>query len=201
MEQKIKDIKNKYITTRDNFKRNRLFFNMKVEEKLIEDKKEELLKSDNYDSYDNAKFLIEYFSEIQDICIKTKEKYPKYGNKRIQKIIMAEHKKIPESKYDDYFWGFSYESLIYSYLLYESCGYFKVLEKEKEFKMVIMKIEKELKDILKEAKSSTHEIIKPYKTYIDNNIEKCKTATRKIINTKSKKLVKTFQNIADKTEI
>ena len=205
MKEELKALKN---STEQIFKacqtlqRKKSFFNMKVEEKKEETGIEEIIEMDN--SYESAKALNENFSSIHVFVSAIREEHPKYGNRRIKELVMKqihEASFIPEDLED------KIELVVDNYFLYESCGFFKLLEQEKEIENLGIEAKVATDAILDESKvaaikagKAALNIIKPYGEVAKSQLNDAGEATKKAINKGSQKLKKFFEGIEEKTK-
>lgn len=190
--QKLKsliELKNQYLQSKNIFEKQRLFFNMKVEDKIRKEQLENTLEAEGHDHYENAKYIIEILQEaFQEIAFQ----HPDYSREEIQKMLLE----------DDELKLFEQD-----YALYKSCGYFEVKEKEKDFETAKEKIIIKMKESKKQVSKSLSKmgntaikIVKPYGEVAKGQLAEASIIAKKTINKGSKKLMKTLQNVADKTE-
>ena len=203
----LKDVAIQIAKENNELKRQTNFFNMKVEEKNKELNIEEIFKSENDDSVKAAEILNFLFPQIQTISSSVRENHPKYGEKRVKEITVVALKEF--MTLNDYLLDFSeqIDVIVDNYFLYESCGYFKLLE----IKENITKLEESAKEktgtVLTQTKESAINIgnkvagiVKPYGEVAKSQFGDAKVATKDLINKGSKKLIKFFENIEEKTK-
>lgn len=185
----------------ESFKKQRNFFNMKVEEKLLETETKEVILAE--DSYEAAKILNENFSSIHMLVTHIKKEHPKYGNRRIKDLVMKEiHEAsfIPEDLKD------KIELAVDNYFIYESCGFFKLLKQERELEALGNEALDATETIFDESKAAAVkagkaaiDIVKPYGEVAKSQLNDAGEATKKAINKGSQKLKKFFESLEEKT--
>ena len=186
----------------ENFKKQRNFFNMKVEEKLLETGLEEVITAE--DSYESAKVLNENLSSIHMLVTYIKKEHPKYGNRRIKELVIKE---IHEASFIPEELEGKIELAVDNYFIYESCGFFKLLNQEKELEELGTEAKIATDAILDESKAAAIKagkaalnIVKPYGEVAKSQLSDAGEATKKIVNKGSKKLKIFFESIEEKTK-
>jgi hypothetical protein len=187
----------------ESFKKQRNFFNMKAEEKFNETSTEEFFK-EGCDSYDSAKILNECFSEIHSIVSQIKEEHPKYGNRRIKELVIKELSLQNEML--AYFES-NLDVIIENYFIYESCGFFKLLNQEKGLEELGNEAKDATDAILDESKAAAIKagkaainVVKPYGEVAKSQLNDAGDAAKKVINKGSQKLKRFFENLEEKTK-
>ena len=186
----------------ENFKKQRNFFNMKVEEKLLETGLEEVITAE--DSYESAKVLNENLSSIHMLVTYIKKEHPKYGNRRIKELVIKE---IHEASFIPEELEGKIELAVDNYFIYESCGFFKLLNQEKELEELGTEAKIATDAILDESKAAAIKagkaalnIVKPYGEVAKSQLSDAGEATKKIVNKGSQKLKIFFESIEEKTK-
>ena len=190
------------VKAREEFEKNREFFNMKVEEKIVElnmEVKRDFL--DYCDYYEDAKVLNIILPIVPELISKIREEHPKYGNKRIKELVikqLQEDSTIIPADMNEFF---DY------YFIYESCGFFKLLEQDLKLNNLKDETIESTKAIFNEAQdtvikvgTSITGIVKPYGEVAKSQLGEAEKATKKVINKGSKKLMRLLKNIEEKTE-
>ena len=198
----LKDSTEQIFKACQTLQRKKLFFNMKVEEKKEETGITELIEMNN--SYESAKALNENFSCVHVLVTQIRKEHPKYGNRRIKDLVMKEiHEAsfIPEDLED------KIELAVDNYFLYERCGFFSLLEQEKELDALGNEAKEATDAILDESKAAAIKvgnaalnIVKPYGEVAKSQLNDAGEATKKVINKGSQKLKKFFESIEEKTK-
>jgi len=204
MKEELKVLKN---STEQIFKacqalqKKKTLFNLKVEEKKEETGIEEILEMDS--SYEAAKELNETFSSIHLLVCRIRNEHPKYGNRRIKELVIKEiHEAsfIPEELED------KIELVVDNYFLYETCGFFKLLEQEKEIELLGMEARETTNAILCESKQAAIKagkaalnIVKPYGEVAKSQLNDASEAAKKAVNKGSQKLKIFFEGLEEKT--
>lgn len=198
----LKDSTEQIVKACQTLQRKKTFFNMKVEEKKEETGIIEIIEMDC--SYESAKALNENFSSIHMLVTHIRKEHPKYGNRRIKDLVMKEiHEAsfIPEELED------KIELAVDNYFLYESCGFFSLLEQEKELDALGAEAKDRADAILDESKAAAIKvgnaalnIVKPYGEVAKSQLNDAGEATKKAINKGSQKLKKFFESIEEKTK-
>ena len=198
----LKDSAKQIVEACQTLQRKKSFFNMKVEEKKEETGMEELIQMDS--SYEAAKVLNENFSSIHTLVNIIREEHPKYGNRRIKDLVM---KKIHESSFIPEDFEDKIELVVDNYFLYESCGFFKLLEQEKELELLGNEAKEATDAILNESKEGVKKvgtsfvnIVKPYGEVAKSQLNDAGELAKKAVNKGSKQLIKFFENIEEKTK-
>lgn len=198
----LKDSTEQIFKACQTLQRKKSFFNMKVEEKKEETGIEELIEMDN--SYESAKALNENFSIIHVLVNEIRKEHPKYGNRRIKELVM---KKIEEACFIPEDLTGKIELAVDNYFLYESCGFFKLLDQEKEIEELGIEAKIATDAILDESKAAAIKagkaalnIVKPYGEVAKSQLNEASEATKKAINKGSQKLKKFFESIEEKTK-
>lgn len=199
----LKDSAEKIVTERENFKKQRLFFNMKVEEKVKQLGIDEIFAANN-DSYDAAITLNFAFPEIYTMASIIREEHPKYGNKRIKQIMIDKLKSQKVELSDNTVEAFC--KVIDNYFLYESCGFFELKAKEDKIVSLEENTKQSTKAILDESKNtivkvgnSALNIVKPYGEVAKSQLKDAGVAAKSLVNKGSKQLIKLLQKVDDKT--
>lgn len=197
----LKDSAEQIVKACQSLQRKKAFFNMKVEEKKEETGIIELIEMDS--SYESAKVLNENFSSVHALVTQIRKEHPKYGNRRIKELVLKqihESSFIPEDLED------KIELAIDNYFLYESCGFFKLLEQEKEIEELGNEAMEATDVILDESKAAAIKagkavisVVKPYGEVAKSQLNDAGEATKKAINKGSQKLKKFFENVEEKT--
>lgn len=197
----LKGTATQLVKEKKEFNKQRLFFNMKVEEKKEESNIEELfLLNDIEDSYEAAKLLNCNFPQIANIVATIKEQHPKYGIKRIKEETLKE---LDQQQNTFYYM----DKIVDNYILYDDCGFSKV----KVYEDNILKLTKEVKDstneILDESIDTTKKtgetivnVVKPYGEIAKSQLGDAKETTKKVVNEGTKKLIKVLEKVQNKTE-
>lgn len=195
----LKDSAIKIMEAREGFKKQKMFFNMKVEEQKNILGTEEVFNINN-DSYEAAKILNEELSWLHLIVSELKEQHPKYGNKRIKQLVLQGIVSIPE-EYEELI-----DRIVDDYMLYESCGFFKVnqleneiIELEENAKTSTKVILGESKEAVRKAGNSVKNVVKPYGEIAKSQLQDAKVAAKGAVNKGSKQLIKLFQKIEKNT--
>ena len=186
----------------ENFKKQRNFFNMKVEEKLLETGLEEVITAE--DSYESAKVLNENLSSIHMLVTYIKKEHPKYGNRRIKELVIKE---IHEASFIPEELEGKIELAVDNYFIYESCGFFKLLNQEKELEELGTEAKIATDAILDESKAAAIKagkaalnIVKPYGEVAKSQLSDAGDRAKKAVNKGSRQLIKFFENIEEKTK-
>lgn len=205
----LRDVTIEIVKTNDDFKKQRNFFNMKVEEKNSELNIEEIFKSEEEetDAYLAASILNCLFPQIHEIVTSIRNEHPKYGNKRVKDMAVAELTTLmQESQYLVSFAN-QIDVVVDNYLLYESCGYFKLLEKEAKIseleeaaKVSTDAVLNESKEAAIKAKDSIVDFVKPYGEVAKTQFDEAKVTAKDMINKGSKQLIKFLEKLEDKTK-
>lgn len=196
----IKDSTVKVIEEKENFKKQKEFFNMKVQEQKLQSGIEELFKLD--DSYESAKMLNTNFPEIANIITSLKKEHPKYGEKRIKEMANIHlNYQLSASVFSD-----SLSIMIDNYFLYERCGFSKLLEQENNLTKLEESIKTSCDAILDESKDTAIKagtaivnIVKPYGKVAKGQLEDASKLAKNAVNSGSKKLIKVLKSIEEKT--
>lgn len=180
-----------------------LFFNMKVEEQKQTTNTEELFNHNN-NSYEAAKELNFMFPEVHEIVLIIRTEHPKYGSKRIKDLVLKKFAEKADTLVKD---ESLFEALVDNYLMYESCGFFKLLEQEKELDLLEDEAKEATVAILDESKEAAIKagkaalnIVKPYGEVAKSQLNDAGDAAKKVINKGSQKLKRFFESIEEKTK-
>lgn len=201
----LKDSAVQIIKEKDSLKKQKNFFNMKVEEKVAELNMEEIFKEDG-SSYEAAVMLNYLFPQIYNIVASIREQHPKYGEKRVKEITLIALNEIMTET--DYLMSFSEytDKIIDNYFLYEGCGFFKLKEQEEKIetledgaKVSTDTILNQSKEVAIKAGKSIKNIAKPYGDVAKSQFEDASKAAKTAINKGSKKLIKILKDIENKT--
>lgn len=194
----LKELTVKFKETKEEYLKQRVFFNLKVEEQ----KKNLGINDDSnlkIDSYEEAKLLNEEFPELHEVVTQLKEEFPKYGDKRLKELalkrvayITSEESKI-RSDIDNYF-------------IYKNCGFYQLydlesqlVDLENEIKEIGVQLFGESKQVIIENGTKIIDIVKPYGEVAKEKFNTVGVATKKMVNNGSKKLIKIFEDIERKT--
>lgn len=203
----LKDVAVKIVKETDEFRKQKNFFNMKVEEKKLESNIEEIFNEENEDSFEAAEILNYLFPQIQTIVSAVREGHPKYGEKRVKGITVVALKEF--MSLNEYMLSFydQIDVVVDNYFLYESCGYFKLLERkeslsklEETAKGTTDVVLNQSKEAAKKLGNDVANIVKPYGEVAKSQFSDAKVATKDLINKGSKKLIKILENLEDKTK-
>lgn len=188
----------------ERFKKQREFFNMKVEEKLLETGTKEVIIAE--DSYDAAKTVCVDCNGLHKKITKIREEHPKYGNRRIKDLVIAE---ITSDHAENLYKSQTnfLEEIIDNYFLYESCGFFKLLKLENELETLGNEVTNATDAILDESKQAAKKVgstfvnvVKPYGEVAKSQLNDAGVAAKKAVNKGSQKLKKFFEGIEEKTK-
>lgn len=198
----LKDSAEQIVKGCQTLQRKKTFFNMKVEEKKEEAGIEELIEMDS--SYEAAKSLNENFSCVHVLVTQIKKEHPKYGNRRLKELVLKQIHElgfIPEDLED------KIELAVDNYFLYESCGFFSLLEQEREVEALGYEAKDRADVILDESKvaaikagKAVINVVKPYGEVAKSQLNDASDAAKKVINKGSQKLKKFFESIEEKTK-
>lgn len=206
MKEELKTLKGsalQILKAKENLKKQQVFFNMKVEEKVNEINIEEVF-NDNNNSYEAAKELNDCLPILHTTVSKLRNEYPKYGNKRIKGLALAEL-----TSEDDLLAQCKDETelLLDNYFLYDDCGFFKLREQELSIQALLDETKVTTNAIIDESKqavvkvgTSVKNVVKPYGEVAKSQLNDAGVATKKAVNKGSKQLIKLFQKIEKKTE-
>ncbi len=203
----LKEVTIEIVKEKEDLRKQKNFFNMKVEEKKSELNIDEVFKAENKDSFEAAELLHSLFPQIHSIVSTVKEQHPKYGEKRVKEITSIALKEF--MTLNDYCMDFidKIDLLVDNYFLYESCGYFKLLAREEKInnleesaKVSAGSILNESKEIAIKTGSSIVNTIKPYGEIAKSQMNDAKDNAKKLVNLGSKKLIKFLENIEEKTK-
>lgn len=194
----LKDSTIKLLKAKESLKKQKMFFNMKVEEKKEILNIEELYNNEEYgifeDSFEAASLLVEQFPQISDIVAKMRKEHPKYGVKRIKELTLIALS-YDEPSLEDC----ETSNIIDNYFLYEECGFFKLKAKQEELSQLQDETKETTNSIINQTKksaikfgTSVSNIVKPYGEIAK---EQGKTA----INKGSKSLIKVLKRVEKKT--
>ena len=202
----LKDSAFKIAKANESLKKQKMFFNMKVEEQKEKENIEEFYNKEEYgiyeDSFEAANMLNELFPQIRDIVAKMRKEHPKYGIKRIKELTLT------ALTYDEPLLEDSEATnIIDNYFLYEECGFFKLKAQQEE----LIKLGKEAKEttetIIDQSKQATVKfgtsvanIVKPYGEIAKEQFGDAKEEAKNLINKGSKKLRKILEKVEDKTK-
>lgn len=210
MKEELKDLKNvavQIVKETDEFRKQKNFFNMKVEEKKLELNMEEIFNEENEDSFESAEILNFLFPQIQTIVSSVRENHPKYGEKRIKEITVVALKEF--MSLNEYMLSFydQIDVVVDNYFLYESCGYFKLLERKENLNKLEETAKGKTDTVLKQTKETAINVgnkvagmVKPYGEVAKSQFGDAKVATKDLINKGSKKLIKILENLENKTK-
>lgn len=196
--QSLKESAIQIVTEKETLKKQKEFFNMKVEEQKNTLGIEEVFNY-NEDSYEAASLLLFECADMVELISKVKKEHPKYGNKRIKELVLTA---LEALGYDIAFM----EKVIDNYFLYEACGFYKVqtVEQsievlEEEAKVTTGAILDETKEAAKKVGTSIANVAKPYGEVAKSQIGEAKTAAKGLLNKGSKKLMKILEDVETKT--
>ena len=203
----LKDVAIQIVKENDEFMKQKNFFNMKVEEKKLELNMEELFNEENEDSFEAAEILNFLFPQIHTIVSSVREGHPKYGEKRVKEIAVVALKEF--MSLNEYMLSFydQIDVVVDNYFLYESCGYFKLLERKES----LSKLEESAKGttdvVLNQSKEAAKKfgndvanIVKPYGEVAKGQFNEAKVVGKNLINKGSKKLIKNLEDLENKTK-
>ena len=196
--QSLKESAIQIATEKESLKKQKEFFNMKVEEQKEMLGIEEIFNY-NEDSYEAASLLVFECANVVELISKIKKEHPKYGNKRIKELVLTA---LEALEYDVTFMG----KVVDNYFLYEECGYYKVqtIEQsiealEEEAKATTGVIFDETKEAAKKVGTSIANVAKPYGEVAKSQFGEAKTAAKGLLNKGSKKLMKILEDVETKT--
>ena len=203
----LKDVAVKIVKETDEFRKQKNFFNMKINEKKLELNMEELFNEENEDSFEAAEILNFLFPQIHTIVSSVREGHPKYGEKRVKEIAVVALKEF--MSLNEYMFSFcdQMDVVVDNYFLYESCGYFKLLERKES----LSKLEESAKGttdvVLNQSKEAAKKfgndvanIVKPYGEVAKGQFNEAKVVGKDLINKGSKKLIKILEDLENKTK-
>ena len=203
----LKDVAVQIVKETDEFRKQKNCFNMKVEEKKLELNMEELFNEENEDSFEAAEILNFLFPQIHTIVSSVREGHPKYGEKRVKEIAVVALKEF--MSLNEYMLSFydQIDVVVDNYFLYESCGYFKLLERKES----LSKLEESAKGttdvVLNQSKEAAKKfgndvanIVKPYGEVAKGQFNEAKVVGKDLINKGSKKLIKILEDLENKTK-
>ena len=202
----LKDSAIKIVKAKESLKKQKMFFNMKVEEKKQELNIEEFYNSEEYgiceDSFEAANMLNELFPQIRDIVAKMRKEHPKYGSKRIKELTLT------ALTYDEPLLEDSEAVIIIdNYFLYEECGFFKIKAQQEELDELGKEAKETTEAIIDQSKQTTikignsiSNIVKPYGEVAKEQFGDAKEEAKNLINKGSKKLRKILEKVEDKTK-
>lgn len=206
MKEELKSLKDSAIqvaSEKENLKKQKKFFNMKVEEQIELLGVEEIFNYNN-DSYDAASLLMVHFSDIDELISKIKEQHSKYGNKKIKELVLETLKTM---NYDIDYMG----KVIDNYFMYQECGFNKVQTMEQNIEQNIELLQEEVKTtstvIINETKETAKKVgtsivnvAKPYGEVAKGQFNDAKVAATGLVNKGAKKLIKILQDVEKKTK-
>lgn len=203
----LKDVAVQIVKENDEFRKQKNFFNMKVEEKKLELNMEELFNEENEDSFEAAEILNFLFPQIHTIVSSVRESHPKYGEKRVKEITVVALKEF--MSLNEYMLSFydQIDVVVDNYFLYESCGYFKLLERkeslsklEESAKGTTDVVLNQSKEAAKKLGNGVANIVKPYGEVAKSQFNEAKVVGKDLINKGSKKLIKILEDLENKTK-
>jgi len=189
---KIKELKEKFI-------KQKIFFNMKVEEQKNILGIEEVFNSNN-NSFEAAIALNEEVPELREIVSELKEEHPKYGDKRLKEMTLKRLGHLTEEEEVT-------KLIIDNYFLYENCGFSQLYE----LNNTLTALETETKDTTKalfdESKKAVIEngttiinLVKPLSGVAMDKIHNVGQSAKNVVNQGSRKLIKILEKVEDKTK-
>ena len=197
-----------YLKQKEYLKKQRMFFNMKVEEKKQELEEQTVIKS-YLDAYFEAKLFEMQHPDIFEYIDLIKDEYPNYESERIKKLL---EKKI-ELQFKEELGELDEldielaETIAKEYYLYDVCGYQKVKkieeqlnEKEHQVSISASLILNQPKKDLKKVGTTAINIVNPYKEVAKKQINDAKNISKKTVHKSVKKLRKELKKIEDKTK-
>lgn len=200
----LKNSVNDYIQEKEIFEYNRVSFNDGVD--ILKGKLgiTEVINTGK-DCYENAKVFEQYFPILKSIDNKIKEKYPNYNLiQRKEKVYGIFEEEVKELD-SDYAYNYII-NIIENYYLYDACFFGVVKQTEIDTQVFGQKVHEASNELLKQQKQAIQHagkfavnVVKPYSEVAKEQLLEVKGATKKMVNRGSKKLVKVFQNIADRT--
>lgn len=187
----------------EHFKKQREFFNMKVEEKLLETGAKEIILSE--DSYESAKTVCVDCNKLHETITKIRNEHPKYGNRRIKDLVITEimsgHENYNYTSQSNFL-----GEIIDNYFIYESCGFFKLLKQEQELQSLEKEVTNATDAILDESKEAAIKagkavvnVVKPYGDVAKSQFNDASSAAKKAVNKGSQKLKLFFEGLEEKT--
>lgn len=179
---KVRTTAKEVIQAKKRFEKERMFFNLKVEEQKQNTKVEEFFELEFSDSYEAANCFYDECEEIIEIIQTIKKKHPKYGNARVKSEAL---KKFPElyDKCEQYADVEAAENLIDNYFLYESCGYLRVKIAETYVGYYESELHKSVETLLNEPEKEFNII---------------KSSVKEVLRRENKRLIKFHQDIEKK---
>ena len=176
---KVKTTAKDVTEAKKRFAKERIFFNLKVEEHKQNTGVEEFFELEFSDSYEAANYFYDECQKITEIIQSIKKKHPKYGNARVKSEAL---KKFP-GLYDKCEQFADVEALgilIDNYFLYENCGYLKVKIAETYVGYYESELCKSVETVLNEPEKAI------------NNI---KSSAKEVLRKGNKRLIKFHQDI------
>lgn len=198
----LKNDINEYLKRKEIFKKQKMFFNMKVEEKQQELGEKKIVDK-YYDPYYDAKFFEMHCPEAFEIVDSLRKKFPKYGQKRIKEMLVKELK----IEYEDDFFYQLVEEVAEEYFIYESCGYKKVKKLEEELNELETKVNESAMTVLEQPKqalktvgTTAKSIVRPYKEVAKGQLKGLKNTSKRVIHKNVKTLRKKLKKIEERTK-
>lgn len=187
-----------------NFRKQKEFFEMKVAEKIGENKDEYVDVQTSYEDICNFDFYFKFLSGIEQTV---REEYPKYGDRRIKEMMslkLIDELEMDEENEDDF--NFT-SSMVSTYFLYKSCGYEKIRVLDLELARMHDNVKATTNDIINQPKevlvktgNALYGIIKPYGEVARSQLFGAAKITKGAINQGSKKLTKVLKKIEKMTD-
>lgn len=186
----------------ENLKKQKKFFNMKVEEQKITSNIIEVVNVNN-NSYEAALYIYTEFPQISSITNKLKEEHPKYGIKRIKELATNELMDVLKIQEQD---KACLAMIVENYLMYESCGFFKVKELDDKITELEGNVKSSANEIFDESKDKAIRFgktigntVKPYTEIAKSQLTEVGISAKATINEGSKKLIKVLEKLEKKT--
>ena len=181
--EKIKTTAKDVMEARNKFNKERIFFNLKVEEAKFEMQTEEFFGLEFADSYEAANCFYDECENIIEVIRKIKKKHPKYGNARVKKEALKNFPELCDNEEKEFYDVEVIGDLIDNYFLYEDCGYLKVKIRQTYVEYYESELSKSIEGLLEE----------PQKV-----VETVKSTTKEVLRKGNKRLIKLHQDIEKK---
>lgn len=205
----LKESATEVIKAKDSFRKQKAFFNMKVEEQKAKLNIAEVFNDKN-DSYDAATALVYHYPEIAEIVADIREEHPKYGVKRVKDLTVEELLIIRKDMLHEEDATRICPLIVDNYFLYENCGFFDLQEKELQIGLLEHKAKVAAGVVFEKSKKATTEAVKsagqtvkkvatPYGDVAKSQFKDAKELTKDVVNKGAKKLVKVLENLEKKT--
>lgn len=200
----LKDLYKRYASVKNDYEKEREIFEL-CSSLAIKDVSFLELSDEVESFYEIAHLFYGKFHFVVSLAEELKISHPKYGEKRFKNTLIEKVISSQKWNYEDEYEKANY--VVETHLIYESLGFKDLLKLEIEMTTLAKEIDEKTKSISDQTKGAVKKVgegilsvIRPYGEVAKGQLSTLEEKTKKAVNNGTKKLIKSLEEVADKTE-